>query len=533
VDVRGDFIIVGSGIAGLRAAVELAPSGDIVIITKADPNESNTEYAQGGIAAAIGRDDSPDLHARDTMAAGDGLCDERAVRVLCDEGPSYTRELVEWGARFNRGPDGEPALASEGAHSVRRVLHAADATGREIGRVLWDRISAVARIRVLTNTLAVSAIVEDGCCLGVRFIDAGGHSGRAHARATLLATGGAGQVFAETTNPEVATGDGVALAYRAGARVADMEFVQFHPTVLDAEHAPRFLLSEALRGEGARLVDAAGEPFMARYHPAADLAPRDIVSRSIALEVRRTASPVFLSLRHLDPDDVHRRFPMIAATCLKAGFDLARDLLPVGPAAHYMMGGVETDLDGRTSVPGLFAAGEVACTRVHGANRLASNSLLEGLVFGARAGRAMVGPPRDAELPPPVYRETGPGEVAGESASRPEATPSREMTTSEIRELMWRSVGLFRERASLQAAFRALHEQHAALEDRLAARAPLDHDGWRRASLVTVASLIARAALRREESRGGHFRTDCPARDDLKWRIHVSDDGRPEGRHYE
>ena len=515
-DVRGDFIIVGSGIAGLRAAVELAPAGDIIIITKADPSESNTEYAQGGIAAAIGRDDSPALHARDTMTAGDGLCDERAVQVLCDEGPRYTRELLEWGARFNRDADGEPALATEGAHSVRRVLHAADATGREIGRILWDRITGATRIRVVKNTLAVSAIVEDGRCLGVRFIDAGGEPGRAFGRATLLATGGAGQAYAETTNPEVATGDGVALAYRAGARIADMEFVQFHPTVLDVENAPRFLLSEALRGEGARLVNASGEPFMGRYHPSADLAPRDIVSRSIVLESQRTGAAVFLSLRHLDADEVHRRFPMIAATCLKAGFDLARDLLPVGPAAHYVMGGVETDLDGRTSVPALFAAGEVACTRVHGANRLASNSLLEGLVFGARAGRAMVGPMRDADLPPPVFRHT---------AMPAPNCATQELSEVDIRDLMWKSAGLFRQRSSLHDALSVLHEQHAALDDRLAARAPLDHHGWRRASLVTVASLIARAALRREESRGGHFRTDFPARDDLKWRIHVSDVG--------
>jgi L-aspartate oxidase len=513
-DVRGDVIIVGSGIAGLRAAVELAPAGDIVMITKADPNESNTEYAQGGIAAAIAKDDSPDLHAKDTMIAGDGLCDERAVRVLCDEGPRYTRELIAWGARFTRGADGEPALASEGAHSVRRVLHADDATGREIGRVLWDRISAISRIRVLTNTLAVSAIIEDGRCLGVRFIGAHGESGRAFARATLLATGGAGQVFAQTTNPEVATGDGVALAYRAGARIADMEFVQFHPTVLDVKDAPRFLLSEALRGEGARLVDANGEPFMLRYHPAADLAPRDIVSRSIVLESRRIGGAIFLSLRHLDADDVHRRFPMIAATCLKAGFDLARDLLPVGPAAHYMMGGVETDLDGRTSVPGLFAAGEVACTRVHGANRLASNSLLEGLVFGARAGRAIAAAERDAELPPPVFRHT--------AAPAPNCA-TVEMSEVDVRQLMWRSVGPFRERWSLRDAFSLLHEQQAALEDRLATGAALGHGEWRRASLVTVASLIAKAALRREESRGGHFRTDFPTHDDLKWTTHISD----------
>jgi L-aspartate oxidase len=522
VDVRGDFIIVGSGIAGLRAAVELAPAGDIVIITKADPNESNTEYAQGGIAAAIGADDSPELHARDTMIAGDGLCDERAVRVLCDEGPRYTRELIEWGAEFDRDAQGRPALASEGAHSVRRVLHAADATGREIGRVLWQRVSSAGRIRVLKNTLAVSAIVEDGRCLGVRFIDEHGDPGIAVGLATLLATGGAGQVFEETTNPEVATGDGIALAYRAGARVADMEFVQFHPTVLDVEGAPRFLLSEALRGEGAHLVDKNGTPFMPRYHPSGDLAPRDVVSRSIVLESQRSSGPIFLSLRHLDPDEVHRRFPMIAATCLKAGFDLARDLLPVGPAAHYLMGGVETDLDGRTSVPGLFAAGEVACTRVHGANRLASNSLLEGLVFGARAGRAMTEELREAELPPPILGlDLGHQEAFGEERN---LLPSlAALSEPEIRTLTWKSVGLFRDRVSLIHGCLLLHDHHAALEAALARDPVLDHEGWRRASILTVAWLIARAALRREESRGGHFRTDFPSRDDIKWKVHVTD----------
>ena len=513
-DVRGDFIIVGSGIAGLRAAVELAPHGDIIIITKGIPSDSNTEYAQGGIAAAIGPDDSPDLHAKDTIVAGDALCDERAVAVLCVEGPRYTRELLEWGARFDLDAGGNPALASEGAHSVRRVLHASDATGREIGRVLWTRASSYARIRVLTNTLAVSAIVEDGRCLGVRFIDERGDPGRAFGRATLLATGGAGQIFRETTNPAVATGDGVALAFRAGARVADMEFVQFHPTVLDVADAPRFLLSEALRGEGARLVNAGAHPFMSEYHPLADLAPRDVVSRSIVREGRKTGGPIYLSLRHLDADHVHRRFPTIAATCLKAGFDLARDLIPVGPAAHYMMGGVETDLDGRTSVPGLFAAGEVACTRVHGANRLASNSLLEGLVFGARSGRAMAQPARDAELPAPVFRN---------SARPAPHCATREMDEAEIRALMWKSVALFRDHAGLQEACTLLHEQKAALDDQLASRVVLDHEGWRRASLLTVSSLVSRAALRREESRGGHFRTDFPSRDDLQWQVHISD----------
>jgi L-aspartate oxidase len=519
VDVRGDFIIVGSGIAGLRAAVELAASGEVIIITKATPSESNTEYAQGGIAAAIGPDDSPGLHATDTIQAGDGLCDERAVKVLCEEGPRYTHQLIEWGARFDRNARGDPALASEGAHSVRRVLHAADATGREIGRVLWSRIETVSRIRLLKDTLAVSAIMEGGRCRGIRFIDASGASGLALARATLLATGGAGQVFEETTNPDVATGDGVALAYRAGARVADMEFVQFHPTVLDLRHAPRFLLSEALRGEGARLVDGSGEAFMMRYHPSGDLAPRDIVARSIARQADLTGGTIYLSLRHLDAAEVHRRFPTIAATCLRAGLDLARDLLPVGPAAHYIMGGVETDLDGRSSVEGLFAAGEVACTRVHGANRLASNSLLEGLVFGARAGRAMIAPPRRADLPDAVVRWSDGRESVPQKGGSP-------YSVLDIRRLMWRSVGLFREREGLLHAVRALRGEQTRLDGQLSSGAELDYEGWRRASLVTVASLIANAALRREESRGAHFRSDFPARDDLKWKVHVSDVGR-------
>jgi L-aspartate oxidase len=510
VDLRGDFVIVGSGIAGLRAAVELAPAGDIVIITKADPSESNTEYAQGGIAAAIGPDDSPALHASDTMMAGDGLCDERSVRVLTEEGPRYTLELVDWGARFDRDAQGRPALASEGAHSVRRVLHASDATGREIGRVLWERTSAQTHIRVLRNTLAVEAIVEDGSCSGIRFIDERGEPGRVLSRATLLATGGAGQVFRETTNPVIATGDGAALAFRAGARVADMEFVQFHPTVLDVANTPRFLLSEALRGEGARLVNAAGEPFMLNYHPAGDLAPRDVVARSIARESERTKGQVYLSLRHLDPEEIRRRFPTIAATCGRAGFDLPRDPIPVGPAAHYLMGGVETDLEGRTSIPGLFAAGEVACTRVHGANRLASNSLLEGLVFGARAGKAMAGSRHTADLPAPVFPSVP------QRAGSASGSPSRRIDEEEIRALMWQSVGLFRNRERLVDAVNQLQEQEAGL-------ANLDHQGWRRASIITVASLIANAALRREESRGGHFRTDFPASDDLHWKVHISD----------
>jgi L-aspartate oxidase len=436
------------------------------------------------------------------------------VGVLCDEGPRYTSELIDWGAQFERDEQGRLALATEGAHSVRRVLHTRDATGREIGRVLWERATSSAAISVLKNALAVDAILENGRCVGVRFVGERGEHGRALGRATLLATGGAGQVFEQTTNPAVATGDGVALAFRAGARIADMEFVQFHPTVLDVQDAPRFLLSEALRGEGAQLVDAAGRPFMARYHPAADLAPRDVVSRSIVVEGDRTSGPIFLSLRHLDAGDMRRRFPTIAAVCLRAGLDLARDLIPVGPAAHYMMGGVETDLEGRTSVPGLFGAGEVACTRVHGANRLASNSLLEGLVFGARVGQAMRGASSDADLPAALHRP---------SPLLAAASGQRRLGEADIRALMWKSVGLIRSREGLREAVSALQAQADVLSQELADPDTLDHEDWRRASILTTATLIARAALRREESRGGHFRTDYPGRDDLKWQVHVTD----------
>ncbi len=389
--VSADFLIIGSGIAGLRAAAELVAHGRVLILTKSDPGAGSTGYAQGGIAAAMARDDSAGLHAHDTHVAGDGLCDAAAVDVLVSEGPAYVHELIAWGAAFDRGADGEPDLAQEGAHSIRRVLHAHDATGREIARVLAARLQGRQAIEVIDHATAVQAIIEHGAVQGVRFLDRRGQLVEARARATLLATGGAGQVYRETTNPAVATGDGVALAYMAGARVSDLEFVQFHPTVLAVPGAPRYLLSEALRGEGARLVNASGEPFVQRYDPRGDLASRDRVSQAIVLETQRTGQPVYLTLAHLPPDFVRGRFPAIAELCARVNLDLSRDLLPVGPAAHYMMGGVVTDLDGRTSLPGLFAAGEVACTGVHGANRLASNSLLEGLVFGGRAGRAMSG----------------------------------------------------------------------------------------------------------------------------------------------
>ena len=509
--LRGDFLVIGSGIAGLRAAITLADAGTVLLLTKADPGESNTGYAQGGIAAAIGPGDSPSAHAEDTMAAGDGLCLEAAVRVLVTEGPRYVGELIEWGVAFDRDAEGAPALGREAAHRVRRVLHARDAPGREIGRVLWEKVAGHPRVRVLQDALAMSLVTRDGACLGATFLGRDGRPGEVEAARTLIATGGAGQVFRETTNPGIATGDGIAMAFESGARVADLEFVQFHPTALSVPGAPRFLLSETLRGEGGWLINAAGERFVERYEPAGDLASRDLVARAIHREIERTGAPVFLSMAHLGPDYVRRRFPTITSACRQAGLDLATDPLPVSPAAHYMMGGIETDLDGRTSLTNLFAAGEAACTGVHGANRLASNSLLEGLVFGARAALAMIGP-------------TAVPSLAGArvDAVQPLSTWSDVPTVAGVRDLMWQEAGLVRSRDGLRDLVSSMSAWHACMGDRRRGAAG-DRDVRRLSSLVTVGLLIARAALRREESRGGHYREDFPERDDIHWQQHMSD----------
>jgi L-aspartate oxidase len=503
---RTDFLIIGSGIAGLRAAADLAVAGDVLVLTKADPTESNTGYAQGGIAAAVGPGDSPADHAADTISAGDGLCVDDAVNVLVDDGVRYVHELVEWGARFDRDSHGDLALGREAAHGRRRVLHAKDATGREIGRCLWDRVADQPRVRVERNARVHELIVRGDRCIGAKFTNESG-THEVHASAVLLATGGAGQVFQETTNPPIATGDGVMLAWFAGARCTDLEFVQFHPTALDVPGAPRFLLSEALRGEGAQLLNVDGERFMTNYEPSGELASRDLVSRAIVREQLRTNSPVYLSMTHLDPEWVRTRFPTIAEACRSVGLDLGTDRIPVGPAAHYVMGGVETDLWGRTTLLGLYAAGEVACTGVHGANRLASNSLLEGLVFGARAAQAMLLPGEDVapfsilamdEAPDVRLRQGDVGQVPQEH---------------EVRSLMWNAVGLLRDGAGLQIAVEHLDRWYAALGS----------DRGRIAALVTVGRLMAHAALRREETRGGHARTDFRRRDDVKFRIHFGE----------
>jgi len=515
VRLRADFVVIGSGIAGLRAAIHLVAHGAVVMVTKADSAESNTGYAQGGIAAALGPDDSTDLHRDDTLEAGAGLCDVAAVEVLVNEGPHYVRELIGWGAAFDLDADGHPALGREGAHSVRRVLHARDATGREIARMLWQRVAGHSRLRVLDHALATRLDVHDGVCRGVHVrLDDGRHVD-IDARAVLLATGGAGQVFQETTNPHVASGDGLAMAWRCGARVSDLEFVQFHPTVLHVPGAARFLVSEAVRGEGARLINGEGEPFMTRYDRRGDLAPRDVVATAMVREAERTGGPVYLTLSHLDPDWAAQRFPGIAEVCARAGLDFGRDRLPVSPAAHYLCGGVDTDLVGRTAIAGLFAAGEVACTRVHGANRLASNSLLEGLVFGARAADAMVvSPEAPAALPVAVENAS-----SGEPPHQPGSAP---VDAAAVPMLMWRAAGLVRHADGLAPLVTALGPWADALEAQ-ADQPPADDQACRHASIARVAWLIARAAQRRTESRGGHRRADFPERDDVNWKVHIAD----------
>jgi len=472
-----DFLVIGAGVAGLRAAIELAEAGRVLVVAKESLRESSSEYAQGGIAVALSDDDEVELHEQDTLYAGDGLCNRAAVHTLVEEGPAAIQELIDWGAEFDRSGGGL-AFTREGAHSRSRILHAhGDSTGREIARTLYRKAASLPNIE-FRSYAATIGLLGEGCVGGALLHDVAANSFvPVHARAVLLATGGLGCVFRNTTNPDVATGDGVAMAYRAGAEISDIEFVQFHPTALHLEGAPRFLLSEALRGEGAWLTNAMGERFMERYHPLRELAPRDVVARAIVSEMERTgADHVNLDLSHREPGFIRHRFPRIYETCLRYGIDLERRAAPVAPAAHYAMGGVRTDLDGRSSLPGLFAAGEAACTGVHGANRLASNSLLEGVVYGARAGRAM------REAAPVNVPATEPMKMGGPQGDDP---PNR------VPDIAWKYCGIVRAGAGLEEAIRLLEAAPQSSEQ-------------------IVALLIARCALAREESRGAHFRTDFP-----------------------
>jgi L-aspartate oxidase len=503
-----DFLVIGAGVAGLRAAVELAGAGSVLVLAKREVTESNTQWAQGGIAAALSDEDEISLHLQDTLQAGDGLCNPEAAKVLVEDAPERIDELIQWGTEFDRQGT-KLTFGREGAHSRNRILHAhGDSTGREILRALYAKSKTLKNIAVREFEFSTDLVLQNGRVCGIQLINERGEKQQMTASAVLLATGGMGQLYRNTTNPAVATGDGVAMAFRAGAEISDMEFIQFHPTALYLKNAPRFLLSEALRGEGAYLRNIEMHRFMPKYHPLAELAPRDVVARAILheLEVSQVKDPVvYLDLTHLDADHVKKRFPRIYATCMQFNIDIATDLIPIRPAAHYAMGGVRTDLDGRCTLPGLYAAGEAAATGVHGANRLASNSLLEGLVFGARAGKTM----RDELQRAPI----GPANPNRAASNGPVDTATEDVIR-EIQDWMWRDAGIVRTGAGLRAVIE--HLNHMA--PRVA------HPKTRRAheaqNLHALGLLVARSALAREESRGAHYRTDFPSHNDAKFLKH-------------
>ncbi len=490
--IRTRFLVIGSGVAGLHAAWRASAHGPVTVLTKRTLFDSATAYAQGGIAAALGAGDSPQLHREDTLAAGAALCDREAVQVLVEEGPARVRELQAAGARFDLDPDGDFKLGREAAHSRHRIVHAqGDQTGAEVARALVAKVQDTAAVTVRETARVLDLLmVEDEAgpqCAGVRASIAG-RPVEIVADATVLATGGCGQIFRYTTNPQVATGDGFAMAHRAGARLADMEFVQFHPTALDTPENPLALISEAVRGEGAVLLNARGQRFMPQRHRLAELAPRDVVAREIFRE-QQAHGRVFLDATRLG-DGFRTRFPGIYAICRARGIDPSGEPIPVTPAAHYMMGGVVTDLAGRSSISRLYAVGEVARTGVHGANRLASNSLLEGLVFAERVARDLAQTPEELPVPDrtvwdvPILDDRGAAQVAAD----------------EIRQVMWDHASIARTASGLRRAKQALQQ----IGERLAPGATEERN------LLTTALLVAEAALMRKESRGGHFRSDFP-----------------------
>lgn len=507
-----DFLIIGSGVAGLRAAIELAPHVKVLIVTKDIPTESNTEYAQGGIAVALSDEDEVGIHLEDTLKAGDGLCREEAVKILVEEGPERITELISWGAEFDREGT-KLAFTREAAHSKKRILHASgDSTGRELQRVLFGKTQTYPSISKYRFAFTLDLIVRNNECLGAQVL-LDGKVISIFAKATIIATGGAGQLYARTTNPEVATGDGIAMAFRAGAVLEDMEFVQFHPTSLFLEGAPHFLLSEAMRGEGALLRNTHRDLFMKNYHPMAELASRDVVSRAIISEMVRTGSTnVYLDLSHLEKDFVRRRFPTINATCLLYGIDITKDLIPVSPAAHYIMGGIKTDMNGATTIKNLYAAGEVACTGVHGANRLASNSLLEGLVFGARAGKAAM----ECGMPDSLKVESAAGKADFEKSEIQNPESRIEEIRTALRKLMWEKAGIIRCAESLSIAKKEISQWLPFID-----KAALLRPEQELKNMLTVANLIIEAAMARQGSLGAHYRSDYPEHG-RGWNRHVA-----------
>ena len=506
-----DYIIVGSGIAGLYTALLAKEQGSVLIITKGSIDDCNTKYAQGGIAAAIGKNDSLELHFKDTIAAGDGLCDEGAVRILVNEAPDRITDLVNFGVPFDT-LDGEIALTREAAHSVPRILHAGgDATGEHIEVTLSNQVRS-SKIQVLEDCLTTEIWVEKGKARGVKAFDC--HTGSMEefeCRFLILATGGAGQLFKFNTNSDVATGDGIALAFRAGAEIVDMEFFQFHPTALRLPGVTPFLISEAVRGEGGILRNVEGHRFMPDYAPEGELAPRDVVARSILYEMEKTGSDrVFIDITHLSPYVTTTRFPHIYRFCLDHGFDITKGLVPVAPAAHYTMGGIKTNSWGETNIAGLFAAGETACTGVHGANRLASNSMLEVLVFSKRI---MERTRKEIKPKAPTTRQSK--EVHHSLSRRQVAEAAPAPSLSALQQLHWDKVGIIRDRKSLTEAADTLSAWQESLPQ------PTDRPSYELNNLVLTGRLVTEAALLRKESRGAHFRSDFP-KSSPQWQRHIT-----------
>jgi L-aspartate oxidase len=509
-----DVLVIGGGIAGLRATMAIDPRLSALVVTKDQLEESNSNYAQGGIAGVLGPDDKFEDHVADTLAAGAGLCDREIVEMVVREAPGHIRQLIEWGTSFDES-NGELLLGREGGHSHNRIVHAlGDATGQEIMRAMIARAREVLKAQVWQNTFTIDLLTHEDRCRGALVWNERHGKTYVWAKQTILATGGAGQIFRETTNPPVATGDGHAAAYRAGAELMDMEFMQFHPTVLYIAGSSRSLITEAVRGEGAHLVDVAGVRFMPEYHPMAELAPRDVVSQAIVDRMEKTHHPcVYLDLSELPADKVRARFPGIAERCREFGLDIATDRIPVRPGAHYMVGGVKVDEQGATTIPGLRAAGEVTSSGLHGAHRLASHSLLEGLVFGARAGAAA---PAAALAEPDRYQ-------AIPLENKPVAPPTERLDLQDIRNslksLVWRAAGVRRNADGLREAARTIDGwQRYVLGQQFSTAA-----GWELQNMLTVARVLIGAALRREESRGVHWRSDFPRQDDQRWAVRLGD----------
>src|SRR5947209_8566835 len=514
-----DVLVIGGGVAGLRAAIAAAEEGsEVLVVTKDTIDQSNTWYAQGGIAAVLQPADSYQSHVDDTEKGGAGLCDHEAVKVVIEEGPQRVLELLQWGANFDKKPGNPHGLAftREGGHSFARILHAyGDATGKELAQTLIRTVRGREAIRVSENTFVIDLITEDSRCLGALVL-INGSVNLIWAKRTILASGGAGQLYRETTNPKIATADGHAMAYRAGATLQDMEMVQFHPTTLYVAGSSRALITEAVRGEGAYLVDRNEHRFMTEYHEMAELAPRDVVSRAIVAQIRKTHfTHVFLDVRHLPAHEFRERFPQLARLTDQFEIDVSKELIPVHPAAHYMMGGVDADEQGRSSLPGLYAVGEAGCSGLHGANRLGSNSLLEGLAFGARAGADAARGAMQSNIEFPLsldYRVPPSSKTELDIAD----------VKSSLRSVMWRNVGIEREGDRLEETREIIAFWSRYVMDKTfdaTTLGPAAEAGWELQNMLTACSLITAAAYTRSESRGAHFRKDYPQRDDAHWRL--------------